>query len=257
MARQIRMVLIDLSGTLHIDNTAIPGAVEALKRLRSANISLKFVTNTTKESSNFLHNRLTNLGFEIKKEEIFSSLAAARKLIISRKLNPMLLIDPAANEDFEDLVKSDAKFDAVVVGLAPDKFNYDELNKAFRLLLDGAPLIAIHKGRYYKRPDGLALGPGAFIAGLEYSANVKAEVVGKPTAEFFKTALGDVPPEEAVMIGDDVKDDVAGAQAVGIKGLLVQTGKYRDGDENTITPLPAKVCASFVQAVECILKKEI
>lgn len=72
----------------------------------------------------------------------------------------------------------------------------------FRLLLDGASLIAIHKGRYYKRPDGLALGPGAFIAGLEYSANVQAEVVGKPTAEFFKTALGDVPPEEAIMIGD-------------------------------------------------------
>lgn len=257
MAKQIRMVLIDLSGTLHIDNTAIPGAVEALNRLRSANIPLKFVTNTTKESSNFLYNRLTKLGFEINKDEIFSSLAAARKLIVSRKLNPMLLIDSAANEDFEDLIKSDEKLDAVVVGLAPNKFHYEELNKAFRLLLDGAPLIAIHKGRYYKRSDGLTLGPGAFIAGLEYSANVKAEVVGKPTAEFFKTALGDIPSEEAVMIGDDVKDDIAGAQAVGIRGLLVQTGKYREGDENTIEPPPTKVCSSFVQAVEHILKKEV
>lgn len=251
------MVLIDLSGTLHIDNTVIPGAVEALNRLRSANIPLKFVTNTTKESGNFLHSRLTRLGFDIKKEEIFSSLAAARKLIISRKLNPMLLIDPAANEDFEDLIRSDEKLNAVVVGLAPDKFHYEELTKAFRLLLDGASLIAIHKGRYYKRPDGLALGPGAFIAGLEYSANVKAEVVGKPAAEFFKAALGEVQPEEAVMIGDDAKDDVAGAEAIGIRGVLVQTGKYRDGDENTITPAPTKVCNSFVQAVECILNKEI
>lgn len=50
-----------------------------------------------------------------------------------------------------------------------------------------------------------------------------------------------------------MKDDVAGAQAVGIKGILVQTGKYRAGDENTITPRPAKVCNSFVQAVESIL----
>ncbi|XP_003704105.1 haloacid dehalogenase-like hydrolase domain-containing protein 2 [Megachile rotundata] len=256
MAKQIRMVLIDLSGTLHIDNTAIPGAVEALTRLRSANIPVKFVTNTTKESSNFLHNRLIKLGFDIKKEEIFSSLAAARRLIISRKLNPMLLIDSAANEDFEDLIKNDNEQNAVVVGLAPDKFHYEELNKAFRLLLDGASLIAIHKGRYYKRGDGLSLGPGAFIAGLEYSANVKAEVVGKPTAEFFKAALENVPPEEAVMIGDDVKDDVAGAQAIGIRGLLVQTGKYREGDENTIQPPPTKVCSSFVQAVEYILKKE-
>ncbi|XP_076687130.1 haloacid dehalogenase-like hydrolase domain-containing protein 2 isoform X2 [Andrena cerasifolii] len=202
MAKQIRMVLIDLSGTLHVDNTAIPGAVEALNRLRGANIPVKFVTNTTKESNSFLHSRLARLGFEIKKEEIFSSLAAARKLIVSRRLNPLLLIDPAAYEDFEDLVKEEEKTNAVVVGLAPDKFHYDELNKAFRLLLEGAPLIAVHKGRYYKRPDGLALGPGAFVTGLEYSANVKAEVVGKPTAEFFKAALGDVAPEEAVMIGD-------------------------------------------------------
>ncbi|CAK9797299.1 Haloacid dehalogenase-like hydrolase domain-containing protein 2 [Anthophora plagiata] len=257
MAKQIKMVLIDLSGTLHIDNAVIPGAVEALNRLRSANIPLKFVTNTTKESGNFLHSRLTKLGFDIKREEIFSSLAAARNLIVSRQLNPMLLIDPAANEDFEGLIKTNEKVNAVIVGLAPDKFHYEELTKAFRLLLDGASLIAIHKARYFKRADGLALGPGAFITGLEYSANVKAEVVGKPTAEFFKAALGDVPPEETVMIGDDVKDDIAGAQAIGIKGLLVQTGKYRNGDEDTITPRPTKVCSSFVQAVEHILNKEV
>lgn len=72
----------------------------------------------------------------------------------------------------------------------------------FRLLLDGASLIAIHEGRYYKRADGLALGPGAFIKGLEYSSNVKAKIVGKPTKEFFKAALGDVDPAQAVMIGD-------------------------------------------------------
>ncbi|KAL6256042.1 hypothetical protein P5V15_013278 [Pogonomyrmex californicus] len=256
MARQITTVLIDLSGTLHIDNTAIPGAVQALNRLRNANLSIKFVTNTTKESSNCLYERLTRLGFNLQKEEIFSSLAAARKLIISRRLKPMLLIDPAALEDFQDLVTEDTP-DAVVIGLAPSKFNYDELNKAFRLLLNGASLIAIHEGRYYKQPDGLSLGPGAFIKGLEYSSNVKAEVIGKPTAGFFKAALEEIDPAQAIMIGDDVRDDVAGAQAVGIKGILVQTGKYRAGDENTITPGPAKVCSSFVDAVESILDEII
>lgn len=67
----------------------------------------------------------------MRKEEIFSSLAAARKLIISRQLKPMLLIDPAAMEDFQDLVTNETP-NAVVVGLAPSKFNYEELNKAFR-----------------------------------------------------------------------------------------------------------------------------
>lgn len=160
--------------------------------------------------------------------------------------------------------------------------------KFYRLLLDGAPLIAIHEGRYYKKPDGLALGPGAFVKGLEYSANVKAEVIGKPTAGFFKAALGDTVPSEAVMIGDvntlisyysllmaknkeiiftlkllifklkfcfkDVKDDIAGAQTVGIRGFLVKTGKYRAGDEKTIEPVPNTVCDSFPAAVDMILQ---
>ena len=68
--------------------------------------------------------------------------------------------------------------------------------------MNGASLIAIHECRYYKRPDGLALGPGAFVKGLEYAGNIKADVIGKPTEQFFRAALGDVKPEEAIMIGD-------------------------------------------------------
>lgn len=73
-----------------------------------------------------------------------------------------------------------------------------------RLLLDGAPLIAIHKARYYKRKDGLALGPGPFVTALEYATDTKAMVVGKPEKTFFLEALRDTDcaPEEAVMIGD-------------------------------------------------------
>ncbi|XP_046746324.1 haloacid dehalogenase-like hydrolase domain-containing protein 2 [Diprion similis] len=254
MTRRIRTVMIDLSGTLHVDNNVIPGAVEALERLRNTNASIKFVTNTSKESMRYLHGRLNEIGFEIDKNEIFSSLNAVKQVLISRQLNPLLLIDDAAMEDFTDLVK-DSPQNAVVVGLAPSKFHYHELNKAFRLLLEGASLIAIHEGRYYKREDGLALGPGPFIKGLEYSSNMKAEVVGKPTAEFFKAALGSTRPEEAVMIGDDVRDDVAGAQAVGIRGILVQTGKYREEDENKISPAPYKVCSSFVEAVEAVIQE--
>lgn len=71
-----------------------------------------------------------------------------------------------------------------------------------RLLKSGAKLIAIHQARYYKTTTGLSLGPGLFVKGLEYAADCKAFVVGKPSADFFKAALGDTDPSEAVMIGD-------------------------------------------------------
>lgn len=68
--------------------------------------------------------------------------------------------------------------------------------------MDGAQLIAIHAGKYYKRSDGLALGPGCFVKGLEYSAQCKAELVGKPNSAFFESAVNGIPPEEVIMIGD-------------------------------------------------------
>lgn len=71
-------------------------------------------------------------------------------------------------------------------------------------MLDGADLIAIHKGRYYSRGDGLALGPGPFVSALEYATGKTAKVVGKPEQSFFLSALHglDCMPQEVVMIGD-------------------------------------------------------
>ncbi|KAJ8957563.1 hypothetical protein NQ318_020603 [Aromia moschata] len=248
--KMIRGVLIDLSGTLHIDNQAIPGCVEALKRLLTKKLHIKFVTNTTKESQRVLYERLIGLGFQVNKADIISSLGATRILLEKRNLKPMLMLSPEALEDFEGLAcpLNDTP-NAVVIGLAPTEFHYNRLNEAFRYLQGGAKLIAIHAGKYYKRNDGLALGPGCFVKGLEYSAQCTAELVGKPN----KTALGNLPPEEAVMIGDDVSDDILGAMNAGLKGYLVQTGKYKMGDEQKITPPPTAVFPSFVEAVDEIL----
>ncbi|XP_070547109.1 haloacid dehalogenase-like hydrolase domain-containing protein 2 [Ptychodera flava] len=254
-ASRIGAVLVDLSGTLHIDNTAIPGAVEAVQRLRKTNLSLRFVTNTTKECKAMLHGRLESLGFDIKEDEIFTSLTAAKTLVEKQNLRPLLLLQDTAMKDFEGRYSyHDAN--AVVVGLAPDCFNYEMMNKAFRLVLEGHPLIAIHKARYYKRSDGLALGPGPFVEALEYAADTTATVVGKPQQRFFLSALNGLgcSAENTVMIGDDVRDDVGGAQKAGMQGILVQTGKYRDLDETKIAPSPAAVCKDFPAAVDVIIE---
>ncbi|KAL0963280.1 hypothetical protein UPYG_G00352120 [Umbra pygmaea] len=251
--RALKAVLIDLSGTLHIEDTAVPGAQDALSRLRQSSVAVKFVTNTTKECKRNLLERLQSLNFDIKETEIFTSLTAARSLVEQRQLRPLLLVEDSALEDFSGMETSEPN--AVVIGLAPDQFNYQTMNDAFRLLVEGAPLIAIHKARYYRRKDGLALGPGPFVAGLEYAADCHATVVGKPQGRFFLQALQDMDcaPEEALMIGDDARDDVEGAQNSGMLGILVRTGKYRVGDEGKINPPPYLTCDSFPEAVDHIL----
>ncbi|XP_046668302.1 haloacid dehalogenase-like hydrolase domain-containing protein 2 [Homalodisca vitripennis] len=255
-SRILKTVLIDLSGTLHIGNEITPSAVEALEKLRQKNLKIKFVTNTTKESRRILFERLCKLGFKIRDDEIWSSLWAARDTVACRSLKPFLLVSSEALEDFKGLTEFEGEPNAVVVGLAPEHFHYESLNKAFRLLLDGASLIAIHEARYYKSDNNqLALGPGPFVKALEYAASCKAEVLGKPCPAFFRTGLEGVDAEEAIMIGDDARDDIQGAQALGMRGYLVKTGKYREGDENKINPPPYRIVDNFAAAVEDILKE--
>ncbi|NXN70990.1 HDHD2 protein, partial [Himantopus himantopus] len=258
--RALKAVLVDLSGTLHIEDSAVPGAQEALKRQATffdflAPVTIRFVTNTTKECKRDLLERLMKLGFDIAENEIFTSLTAARNLLEQKQVRPLLLVDDKALPDFTGIATDDPN--AVVVGLAPEHFHYEMMNRAFRLVLDGAPLIAIHKARYFKKKDGLALGPGPFVAGLEYATDAKATVVGKPEKTFFLEALRgtDCAPEEAVMIGDDCRDDVGGAQHAGMRGILVRTGKYRPGDEDKINPAPYLTCKNFPEAVEHILER--
>jgi len=130
------------------------------------------------------------------------------------------------------------------------------VNKS-RCLLNGAELIAIHKGRYYSRRDGLALGPGPFVSALEFATGKTSAVLGKPEKHFFLSALEglNVEPSECVMIGDDVLDDVEGALKAGIQGILVRTGKYRSGDEERSSIPPTAVCDSFPEAVSYITER--
>lgn len=129
-------------------------------------------------------------------------------MIVQKKLSPYLMIDDDAMEDFEGHFKTNTEpaiADSVLVGLAPDKFNYKQMNIAMNILLrENAALVAIHKGRFYQRKDGLALGPGPFVTALEHSTDRKALVVGKPERSFFEAAIKpfDCLPQEVAMIGD-------------------------------------------------------
>ena len=86
----------------------------------------------------------------------------------------------------------------------------------------------MHRGLYWRTSEGLQLDTGAFLAGLEQAAATQAEVIGKPAAAFFATALAHLGagPAGTVMVGDDIETDVLAAQRQGLTGVLVKTGKY-------------------------------
>ena len=125
----------------------------------------------------------------------------------------------------------------MILGDVGKRFDSELLNHAFRLIMDGAELVALQHNRYWRRADGLALDVGAYAAALEYATRREAVVVGKPAEAFFQAAVVDMGLENAVMVGDDVEADVGGAMAAGLPGILVRTGKYRqDALPPEVTP---------------------
>jgi HAD superfamily hydrolase (TIGR01458 family) len=247
-----RAILIDLAGVLHVEDQPLPGAREALQALRASGIPLRFLTNTTRSPITRIVASLRQMGFAIAPEEIQTAVLATRQLVEQRGLHPHYLVHP----DIRGEVGPDhAEPDAVVLGDAGHEFSYAALNEVFRLLMRGLPFIVMARNRYFREKDGLTLDMGAFVAGLEYSSGVKAEVVGKPAAPFFLGALAElgVAPEEAVLIGDDLADDIGGAQAAGIPGMLVRTGKFRPADEKHPDIRPAAIVDDFAAAVARLL----
>lgn len=224
---------MDLDGTLYVGNEPVEGAREAVDRLKSSGLALRYVTNTTRKPRREVSEHLRSLGFGVEEAEIFTPARAAVGLIQDRSCYP--LVDESLLEDLGGVTLTEDSPDYVLVGDLGEDFTYDRLNAAFRRLADGAELIALQKNRYWRTQEGLSLDAGPFVAALEYASGKSATVVGKPERDFFRLALEDMglEPHEVAMVGDDAEADVAGAQAAGLRGIQVETGKYRPGMEGT------------------------
>ena len=223
-------LLIDLDGTLYVEDAPIPGAREALSRFEAAGIPYRYVTNTTRKPRREVVSRLRELGFPAREDLVFAPAAAANALLAGKRCH--VLVAEALLEDLADLVLAGTgPTEHVLVGDLGDGFDYARLNRAFRLLMDGAGLVALQRNRFWQEADGPSLDAGPFVAALEYASGKTATVVGKPEPAFFEAALRDLGLEakDVAMVGDDAESDVAGAQRAGLWGIQVKTGKYRSG----------------------------
>jgi HAD superfamily hydrolase (TIGR01458 family) len=222
-------VLLDVDGVLYVGDEPIAGAHEALAEIRRISGGLRLVTNTTSRSRRQVAEHLQELGFESAIEEILTPAALAVRHCEEHGHELVeLIVSDGLREDLAafETPSPGAHVDAVILGDVGERFNAELLNRVFRLLMDGAELIALQHNRYWRRKDGLALDVGAYAAALEYASRRDAIVVGKPSQAFFDAAMGELGLDRAVMIGDDVEADVGGAMSAGLAGVLVRTGKY-------------------------------
>ncbi len=229
-------MLLDIDGVLAVSWTALPGALETFSWLRSEKIAFRLITNTTTHTRRELSQTLRTAGFDVEPAEIVTAVVATAAHLRAHHPDAgvFVLSDGDARADLDEirLVETPAEADVVVIGGAYDGFDYRTLNEIFRTLMDGASLVGMHRNLYWRTSEGWQLDGGAFIAGLEEATGRRAVICGKPAAAYFYSAIEmlGAEPGRTLMVGDDVENDVLGAQAAGLAGALVHTGKFRPED---------------------------
>lgn len=245
-SNSLQLILLDLDGTLYVGKDIIPGAPAALSALRQQGYALRFLTNTTTRSHAELLTQLRAMDFVLDDDELISAPAAARLELRAmqdkrgEKIRIWPVVADAIKPDFAQFTLDEQQPDFIVLGDIGDQWNLALINRLFNAMHSGAQLICLHKNRFWQTADGLKADIGFFVAGLEYVTNQTALIMGKPTATFFQRVLDSagVSADNTLLVGDDLDSDVGGAQAMGIKGVLVKTGKFRQSylDKSNIKP---------------------
>jgi glycerol-1-phosphatase len=243
-------LLLDLDGCVWIGDRVVPGSQEALSALRTAGKAVSFITNDAMRSPEEYVRKLWSLGMQASLEEVVTVGGAIQYVLAGRRPAPLAFVigSPAVFRHVADagcrIVNGTHRATAaeVVVVAGHDEFGFGELKTATQAVMAGAEMIAANRDRTFPAADGLWPGTGAIVAALEYATERTARNVGKPDRLIFETALDRAAPGRALMIGDRLDADLAGAAAAGLDAAIVLSGvTTREQAEAASDPAPVAV----------------
>lgn len=249
-------VLLDLDGCVWVGEETTPRAVEAVAALREAGKGIAFITNDGRLGGEDFVRKLWSLGFQASLDEVVTVGGALQHVLAERGGGSALVIgSPAIHRHVADAgmrIVNGTEFATradVVVLAAHDDLHYGELIPAVQAALRGADLLAAGRDATFPMPDGPWPGSGALVAAVEYACGRRAASVGKPEAQIFRTALDRLGPGRALVIGDRVDSDLAGARAAGLDAAIVLTGAATREDAQAADPPPVLVAESLADVV--------
>jgi HAD superfamily hydrolase (TIGR01450 family) len=228
--------LVDLDGVVYVGDEPVPGAVDAIERLRDRAIPVRFVTNNSSRTRDEIRTKLAGMGIDASRQEIVSAAWATGEYLRDRGLETVSVVGTGslrAELERGGVVVADDAVDAVVVG-HDDTTEYADLTRATRLVhRHDVPLVAVNADAVVPQPDGPIPGVGAIASAIETATNRTATVIGKPERRLFDYALASLETDSVAMIGDTPTADVAGASRAGIDAILVTAHAVRSTDGPT------------------------
>ena len=239
--------VLDLDGVVWLASQPIPGAPEAVARLRAAGERVVFATNNSGPVVAEQEAKLAGLGIPAAGDVLSSAMAAARLVEPGERV--LVCGGPGVGEAMVargavPVTGGDA--DVVVVGFHRE-FDYERLRAAARAVMRGARLLGTNDDATYPTPDGPIPGAGSLLAAVAYASGATPVVAGKPhppMADLVRAAGG----AEGTVVGDRPDTDGVFARQLGYRFALVLTGVTRPGDL-PVDPAPDVVAGSLAALV--------
>lgn len=234
-------VLFDIDGVLVTSWRPIEGAAATLGVLAEHQIARSYLTNTTTRTRTQIADLLTEAGMDVSPDEVITAAVLTADFVRDRYPGARCFLvnsgDVSTDMPGIDLVASvetrggpmpDAP-DVVLLGGAGPEYDHVTLSWVYDWMAQGIPVVAMHRSMSWTTTEGLRIDTGMYLAGMEECAGRKATAVGKPAPEGFLASAGrlGVEPDEMYVVGDDLNNDVVAGQVVGMTGVLVRTGKFR------------------------------
>jgi 4-nitrophenyl phosphatase len=241
---------LDLDGVVWLGDQPIPGAADAVARLRAAGETVVFCTNNSNQPVAAVEAKLARHGIASQGGVVTSAMAAASLIRPGERV--LICAGPGAVEAVEGrgaVPVQTGPADAVLVGLHLD-FDYDRLRAAAAAVRGGARLLATNDDATYPTVDGPIPGGGAILAAVTTASGATATVAGKPhppMADLVRARLGTT----GVMVGDRPETDGRFAVALGYRFALVLSGVTSSADG--VVPPPDVVAPDLPTLVDTLL----
>ncbi|GAA2915332.1 acid sugar phosphatase [Actinoplanes cyaneus] len=247
------LAIFDLDGVVFLIDKPIPGAAEAVERLRADGTSIAYATNNASRRAADVATLLTGMGVSAAPAEVLTSAGAAAALVAEQVEagSPVLVVGAEAlRAEIRDagLTPVESAEDApvaVVQGYGPE-VGWKILSEAALAIRAGATWYATNTDRTLPSPRGPLPGNGSLVAVIRTALDREPDVVvGKPQPALFTTAASLAGAERPLTIGDRLDTDIQGAVTAGMDSLLVLTGVSGPKD---LLSAPAECRPAFVAA---------
>lgn len=256
----IQHLILDMDGVLWRGETPVDGLVGFFDTMRRLGLGFVLATNNATKTAKQYEQRLATFGVSVPPGQILTS-AEATAAYLNHHYPPGTKVYVVGEDGLhqamsqrgfsiltaDGFVGDGARVDLVVVGFTRHVC-YSHLASAAYLINNGARFIGTNPDVTVPSEFGLLPGAGSLLAYLETATDVKPEIVGKPKRRIFDEALTRLSSTTAntVMVGDRLTTDIAGAQAAGLRTILLLSGVSRMDDIATLDIRPDWVFADLV-----------